>query len=449
MKKQLAIIGACCSRDMCNGIFVDDWKEHLDLVYYSFQTSFISLVSLPIPYSRKLLNFEGKQYSLWYRNILSRELNKTFYNDLLSLKPDNLLIDFYSDVVMGVLEIDGCTYMTQRLKDQKNSAAFQLLTITRKLNVLDNYKEYMTIWKDSINKFLIFMKKYLPETRIILNALRFSNDILYSDGSIKSFGEKNVETYNKIYSEMVSYVSLQDKDIILLDLKRTYFINPDYVYGGAWIVHFHNEYYQDMVKELGKLCMPPDKNISKETSNNLFINGDFKYGTLFYKYFDDTFSVVEDDGQYILQITQKENKKEIYAQVWSYNIPIVENQSYTICFDCKVSSQIELSDGAIAVIRTFNREEGTSKADSVEQIILRYNGKGFDKWSHYSITIVPKGKFLSVGMYCTKNGCISWKDMGIYHQSAEPVISEKNVIEEMSISSIKLLDVNRLCVFMQ
>ena len=63
MKKQIAVIGACCSRDMFNSKFVDNWKESFDLTYYAFQTSFISMTSEPIPYSMELLTFEGRDYS--------------------------------------------------------------------------------------------------------------------------------------------------------------------------------------------------------------------------------------------------------------------------------------------------------------------------------------------------------------------------------------------------
>ncbi len=209
MKKQLAIIGACCSRDLFNSKFVCDWNESFDLIYYSFQTSFISLTSEPIPYSRKLLSFEGKNYSTWYKNILLRELNKSYYNDLLSLQPDNLLIDFYSDVVNGCWQIEGKSFMTYRLKDQKNNAAFYEISDKREIKPLTHYEEYMIWWKKSIDKFINFMDEYLPLTNIVVNVPYFNDQILYSNGKIEKYKEDNVQRYNEIYHEMVDYFSMR------------------------------------------------------------------------------------------------------------------------------------------------------------------------------------------------------------------------------------------------
>lgn len=42
MKKQIAVIGACCSRDMFNPKFVNNWKDSFDLIYYAFQTIWLN-----------------------------------------------------------------------------------------------------------------------------------------------------------------------------------------------------------------------------------------------------------------------------------------------------------------------------------------------------------------------------------------------------------------------
>ena len=142
--KQIAVIGACCSRDVFNRNFISNYKDEFNLLYYSFQTSMISIMSSPVPYNRKQLNFKGERYSEWYRNILERELNKSFLNDLYSLQPENLLIDFYSDVIMGVLEIEkGASYISQRVKDQKNTAIYSILNVTDIIKPAISQDKYM------------------------------------------------------------------------------------------------------------------------------------------------------------------------------------------------------------------------------------------------------------------------------------------------------------------
>lgn len=45
---------------------------------------------------------------------------------------------------------------------------------------------------------------------------------------------------------MVDYFSMRGKTRVrILDLKQKYYIDPEYILGGAWIVHYHNNYYKD------------------------------------------------------------------------------------------------------------------------------------------------------------------------------------------------------------
>lgn len=449
MKKQLAIIDACCSRDLFNSKFVCDWNESFDLIYYSFQTSFISLTSEPIPYSRKLLSFEGKNYSTWYKNILLRELNKSYYNDLLSLQPDNLLIDFYSDVVNGCWQIEGKSFMTYRLKDQKNNAAFYEISDKREIKPLTHYEEYMIWWKKSIDKFINFMDEYLPLTNIVVNVPYFNDQILYSNGKIEKYKEDNVQRYNEIYHEMVDYFSMRGETRVrILDLKRKYYIDPEYIFGGAWIVHYHNNYYKDTISRLYELCKDSDKALLKTSINNLVINGTFKYGSLFYKFWDAHFFITEENGENVVNIREEDNQKEIYAQLWCCDIPMDGNNTatYTISFDCKAET---LSNRTIAVIRTFDKEGCFSKAECIEQIIIAWNGEYGDDFVHYSVDIIPKGKFISLGLYCTKNGHISWKNLSVVRNKRESnkEVEYSNVVEKLLIKSSKLLDVNNLQLF--
>ena len=92
----------------------------------------------------------------------------------------------------------------------------------------------MIWWKKSIDKFINFMDEYLSLTNIVVNVPCFNDQILYSNGKIEKYKEDNVQRYNEIYHEMVDYFSMREGTRVrILDLKRKYYIDPEYIFGGA------------------------------------------------------------------------------------------------------------------------------------------------------------------------------------------------------------------------
>lgn len=257
MQKKIAIIGACCSRDLFNAKFVPDWKDYFEVVYYAFQTSFISLMSAKIPYSQELLDSkellvseEQVRSNRWYRDILEKELNKSYLSDLISLKPDNILLDFYSDVFNGVIKINKNSYVTQRTKDQRNNRAFDEYINCDQVNIIDNRDEYFDLWKKYIEEFLGFLESNLPDTKILINKIRFSNVLRLEDGKTESYKYEKTDLLNELYTEMLEYVESLKHDITIVDLGKSYEIDKNYIFGGPWIVHYVNEYYHDLLNEL-------------------------------------------------------------------------------------------------------------------------------------------------------------------------------------------------------
>lgn len=445
--KKLAIIGACCSRDMCNHNFVSNYKDYFDIVYYAFQTSFISLMSKPVPYNRDLISFEGKNFNAWYRDILVGELNKSFCNDLLSLQPDNLLIDFYSDVVMGVLEISGGeSYISQRIKDQENNAAFKLISRSRELMPIINREEYLALFEKGLKRFFDFMKLYLPQTNIMLNVPHFTDKIKNKDGTIGIFHEKNVALYNDIYAAMVDIAKKTSDKLIVIDLGKEYYIDPEYIFGGAWIVHFMKDYYEDLIREVYKnsqsRTVPSKQNTMQLYAFNLILNHDLQNGTLFYKYWDNIFRIDPDNNS--IYVNERDHSGNIYRILLSADIAVDPDAEYLISFECLVSSEVELSSDVIFVARSFNKPNMGRKADAADNMEIPWNNK-YDIWCEYTRVYKPKGKYMSFGCCCAKNGMISWKNIMLHRLTEGVTKNSKNIIEILHEKNIDVLnDVNRI-----
>lgn len=66
------------------------------------------------------------------------------------------------------------------------------------------------------------------------NVPYFNDQILYSNGKIEKYKEDNVQRYNEIYHEMVDYFCMRGGTRVrILDLKRRYYIDPEYIFGGV------------------------------------------------------------------------------------------------------------------------------------------------------------------------------------------------------------------------
>lgn len=450
MKLQVAVIGGCYSRDLFNSLFIPDWREDFECTYNAFQTSLLSLTSAPVPYPRALLSFKGKKYTDRFRNFLVRELNKSFLNDLLSLSPDIIMLDFYDDALHGVINIDGRSYITRQPDDMPCNAvsSYIINSLSSKAFIsLKDHDGYMSVWRRAADTFISFLRKYLPKTRVLLNCPLFADKILYPDGRIEEYDPPYVERINKMHREMIDYFAGNYENAVLMELKKEYYTDPDYPYGAAWIAHYHKNFYEDSYKLLKELSRDM-KSEKQNCKNNLLTNGSFKYGTLFFKYWSRSFHIDSENGENIAAIDQTGETKRKWPQVWFNDIPLdgSGNVEYTVSFDVRVSSGVPLEDNLIFAVRTFEKEGFTSRKDCIEETDIYWDGKTCDKFVPYSLTFKPKGNFMSPGLLCAQNGRISWKNVRLYRSGFEPDASEaaENITEELLIKDRRLADVNYL-----
>ncbi len=434
MKKEIAIIGACCSRDLFNSKFIPNWKDYFDVAYYSFQTSIISLMSAQVPYNRKLLNYEGDNFSKWYRDILVKEFDKSFLTDLISINPDNILIDFYSDVVNGIIEIAPNTFVTQRLKDQQNNASFDIYRDKRLLTIANDEEEYLVLWKKSVDEFFNFIKENIPNAKIFINNIRFSNTLRTEDGESVPYGNKDVDFYNRVYQTLLEYIKEQNYNVTIIDLEKTYDIDKNYIFGGPWVVHYVSEYYYDLLNVLYVFCKDHDEK-DTSTNMNLVLNSDFKNGTLFWKYWDDKFFFSKEDNATCLEIKQDDCETK-YAQAISSDVAVESGASYTVEFDYMICSDVELSDNVIAIIRTYERLGLMTKKESIQNIALESSAVR-DKYEHMKYEIKPEGKYLSLCLFLTQKGHVKWKNIKI-HKKGEYIccnpsdLLTRNILEDLN-----------------
>ena len=154
-KRTIAIIGACCSRDAFNKKFIPDWNSYFSVVITRF-TSFISLMSTPVPISRALKRYNNDK-RFWH-NTFYDECEKNLLNGLVSVNPEFIVIDFYNDAVKGMINLGTNHYLTDHTSGHwEDLIALKAFEKTEKCSVFNDPSFYFELWKDSFDYFMEFI----------------------------------------------------------------------------------------------------------------------------------------------------------------------------------------------------------------------------------------------------------------------------------------------------
>lgn len=183
--------------------------------------------------------------------MLQDELMKDTYNKLLSVNPAYILVDFYSDVVNGVLEVNNYSYIVNRAKEWMKNPVFCAMQVDNTLDVFENKEEYLRRWKIGFDKFIKFVNEYLPETEVIINSARGTNKTCDESGKeiIHEF-QINVDKVNEVWEEMDEYAA-QKHGLRRVVNERAYYMSADYIFSkNFWIVHYEKTYYIDRKEQL-------------------------------------------------------------------------------------------------------------------------------------------------------------------------------------------------------
>ena len=216
-----------------------------------------------------------------------------------------------------------------------------------------HHEKYMKKWKEGFDLFMGFMKKYLPETVIMINSARCTNVVMQDDGStyVHKFGS-DVDKLNDIWNEMDDYASGK-YHIIRLENKKEYYLTPDYEFGFMWIVHYRKNYYEDRMEQLLKetaKCKISDSAVSDQAyTGNLLLNGDFSLGTLFWKFWNKSVSLKDDR----LELNKTGDEKNKWYQCWSLDVETdnLKKDTYIVSFDCMIND-IESVNGKKASVKS-------------------------------------------------------------------------------------------------
>lgn len=408
MTTTVAAAGSCLVRDPFNSQFNPDYKSYFQFTAYHFQPSFISLMAEPAEYDMSEYHWKEPQTKNtdWFTKI---ELNKSFLNEVYMAQPEILVIDFYSDVLFGVIEFNN-TLMTNKSFQFKHNQLFEN-KFGKTYSMRQDEADYFERFKESFDRFMQFVKQYLPNTCIVVNYGYFESKYRDSEGNIQINTEHSQAYYdelNRWWKKLNDYV-VETYDLEAITYDKQYYTTEEYPFGGLYPLHYEKERYHDFQTKLLEIVEKQKDKVHKDVvlpAYNLIQNPNFYRGSADWEGFHlPSFTTLEKGGMAVHSCGKEEN---IFEQVRAYSIPL-EDKDYWLSFEFipRIMSTMNDNDEVI-VLRSFNNRVQFKATDAIwEYKITKKEVMEFlvenDTYRFFK-KVHPEGRFLKVIPYMRKNG---------------------------------------------
>lgn len=263
----ICVMGSCVTRDMFNSRFVADYKDYYNLVSSCYQTSLISIMSnkMELEIIDIEENVKGHQ-----QQVLDKDMKKTYLQEIVKSKPEYIIIDFYADIRYGILKI-GENYITNNPNNIKKTSFYKDKKFDYQYTLAKDTEIYFELFKDSFERFYKFMKEKLPNTKLIVHKIRFTDSYIDKDGSIKLFTHSKynfIDIENRLSNKYYDYIKT-NYDLYMIDLSDTEYLAESRHLWGLTPYHYEIKYHNDFMSQLYKICLKDLLSMRKKINNIL------------------------------------------------------------------------------------------------------------------------------------------------------------------------------------
>ena len=410
MKYNVSIIGSCQSRDIFNSKFIPKYKDYFRVYSYYTMTSILSVMSEPVRYNYN--NLEGCSLSNDNTEHWFFELEKPILRTLATKKPDILLMDFYCEARYGAREYDG-GYIVNRLSKLRGLDVIDNSRLGEEYSYLKNTAEFIELWKQAFDRFMLFMRESLPETKIVINTVKGNNIVLDENGK-EYISPKTVDVDIKKVNELWAFFDSYAIDTYGLDAiryEKEYTLDPNYIFGGLGValVHFQHEYYEDCFRKLAELASTYDRCRNLSSELNLICNNDFGEGKAHWCHWKGKFARVKEEAYSAVTVREDSAESGEYRrQIWTFPIEIIGDgkTEYELSFTLVVRNEKALQKGKFVVfgIRTFKYLKQYKYSDSLTSDSLELDGHDIEvsKPYIYRYRFSSKGKYVRLAIFMKK-----------------------------------------------
>lgn len=246
---RVAVLGSCVSRDLFNSRFNPGYKKLFDCVALSNQVSLISLMSQAVDVPAESVT-ELDEYG---RREVTKEVTRSFLDELIRERPDYLLMDMFADVHFGCFSVDG-RYLTRNRWKIMNTR-FYAEADKRELVPEADYEGYLTEWRAALDRLLVFLGTHLPDTKLVLHRARNVTRTVAADGTVRPHGrERQLLAMNDWWARLDQEVTARGVDRVI-DLFTPDLTSADAHPWGPFAVHYTLDYHPVALAELTRIVL--------------------------------------------------------------------------------------------------------------------------------------------------------------------------------------------------
>lgn len=159
------------------------------------------------------------------KDIIEKEINKDFFNDIKNSNIKYIVLDFIPDVMYGVSKIND-SYVTN-LRGKYRGSNIECKEIEAILSISS---KNLDIWKKDFDKFIEEISIDIPKRNIIIHRVRFLPYYKDKNDNIKTFKSNNIMEKNEILKEMENYAIKKGCRVINLH-NKLYFATEKHPWG--------------------------------------------------------------------------------------------------------------------------------------------------------------------------------------------------------------------------
>ncbi|MEH6958020.1 DUF6270 domain-containing protein [Neobacillus drentensis] len=253
----IGVLGTCFSRNAFNSseYFNPDYKNYFNCVFTQYHSSVISLISEPVEINISEITDVIPRSNLVY---LKDDFEKSFFENIKEKNLDYLLIDFYADVIRGVIQFDKNRYVSGSHILRKSNYYEKIKNITTSIEH-ENDEVYFRLWREFCDKFFEKLLTILPEKKIILVLPKLTYKYYENNSKIRKFNgtglfdPQTISYLNYFWDKLNNYFLNIAPGINIIDMRDLEYIGSDVYPFGLSPEHYEKQYYKEFLNRLLKV----------------------------------------------------------------------------------------------------------------------------------------------------------------------------------------------------
>ncbi|MEV7638269.1 DUF6270 domain-containing protein [Pseudarthrobacter enclensis] len=245
---KVAVFGSCVTRDNFNRTFNPGYKDLFDCVALADHVSLVSLMSKPVHVDPSTLN--GLEPRI-YNNLL-REFSRSYLAELEETQPEYLIVDFWPDLIFGFARLENGAVITNNAWSTMKTSFYNAQKV-EVFKINHRTDEFMAAWTEALSRFMSFLERACPETRVIVHRSRNVGTWIDKTGATHEFSPWAL-SMNRHWDAMDDHLSSHfavDSIDVIHDGLQSFEDHP----WGRFPVHYTLNYHALFLARLARIAL--------------------------------------------------------------------------------------------------------------------------------------------------------------------------------------------------